>query len=403
MECLVRILLLAAVLLPAAAAGVSSAWAQLPTPQRPAPAAPGQAGQGQTVLVPKPLTDPAARCGVFAPPSIARLYPHLRWTGACADGLAEGRGTAAFAATPGGPAQMSWRGNFRQGQFIGEASVPGSIIAISPFLAGIELMHDAPHEGRVWVRAPLASDGAPLALCSQGTAEVTFETLSAVIASDETRMRRVMQLAVLAYRKACPAPRAMRLTVFTGGYYKPTLIARAGLDAGAPAQSLHSFENTVASRADPGRASRLQEERRTEALADSRRKWQEFTRANAVQVWVTPRQLQISPDNYESRIVAFPMRFARVLAPGSVMFDDQRWGTVVVNGLPGHLMRYGALMVIAGRSQGRQPFPGATWEVATVAATGWAACQYADCGEYLGWTTEDKSFAWGGDQSRFMR
>lgn len=368
---------------------------QAQQPQKPAPA------PIANVMIPKPAIDHAARCGVFVPPSVSKPTPHLKWSGACNNGLAEGRGTASLSASPGTAPQRVWQGNFRNGIFLGEANAAGAAVAISPYLAGIELIHTAPQEGRVWLRYTMTTDGPPLPLCSSGTAEVSFETPA--ILSDQARMRQAIELAITTYRRACPVAGAARVTVFTGGFYKPVLIARGAVEAGAPVQAMHSFQSLLPGEADPYQRSRLQEERLQDHVGRSRRNWQEFTRTNGVEVWVTPRQLEMSASRFEGKIVALPGRFNVVVQQGTAILKDDRWGMVVVTGLPNYVLQQGTFLIVAGRSQGKQKLPQSTAEIATVAATAWKICQTATCGEYLDWMAQEKSYSWGAEHSAFLK
>jgi hypothetical protein len=361
----------------------------------------------------KPVVDPAARCGVFAPPQIARPYPQMKWTGPCRDGLAEGKGTASFAATPQSQPNKTWSGNFRNGFFLGEATVRGAIVPFGDRAALIELPHNAPQDGKLWLHARLPSDGGALPRCGVGTAEIAIEAPHDLAVNDEARLRRMMQRAALAYREACPSPLELRLAVVAadkrdalsvGSFEGATeVIARAALAEGAAADAIHNFRNVATNESDQGRRTKAIEDRRKQERASSRRNWQDFTRANAVALWVTPRQLDTNPFHYQGKIVALPGQFERMVAPGTALLRDRRWGLVLVSGLPNDLLTDKATVVIAGRASGRKSPPNSRQEIASIDATGWKLCQRAGCADYLEWIDDEKKFAWGEDQSEFLK
>jgi len=362
---------------------------------------------------PKPLLDPAARCAVFAPPPIARPYPHVKWSGLCRDGLAEGKGTASFAATPTAQPSKSWQGNFRNGFFVGDAMVRGSIVPLGDRAALVELPSTAPQEGKIWLHAKLANDGAPLPRCGSGTAEIAIEAAPDLSASDEPRLRRMMQRAALAYRETCPQPLGLRFVVVeagkrdvlgTGSFGGATdVVARAALVEGAAADAITGFRNIATGESDQGRRSQQFADKRKEERAQSRRNWQDFTRANSVALWVTPKQLDLNPFHYQGRIVALPGQFERMVAPNVALLRDRRWGLVMVSGIPNDLLTDKSTVVIAGRAAGRKTYPNSQHEIANIDATAWKLCQRAGCADYLDWIDEEKRFIWGEDQSEFLR
>ncbi|MGE0151978.1 MAG: hypothetical protein AB7R90_05120 [Reyranellaceae bacterium] len=367
----------------------------------------------QSAAPPRPLIDPAARCGVFAPAAIARPYPHLKWSGACRDGLADGKGVASFAATAQSPPNKRWEGHFRHGFFVGDAALRGAIVPLGDRAALIELAHNAPQDGTVWLHARLPHDGAPLERCGSGTAELAVEAPADLVASDEARLRGMMQRAILAYRQACPAPLPLLLAVVeqgkraalgVGSFAGATdVVARASLRQGAPADAIHDFRNVATGESDQGRRGQAIEDRRRQERADSRRNWQDFSRAHGVALWVTPRQLDANPFRYQGRIVAFPSRFVRMLAPGTALLRDDRWGAVMVSGLPDDLLQDKSVAVIAGRAGARKSLPHARQEIASVEAVAWQLCRRAGCADYLDWIDAERKFAWGEDQSEFMK
>jgi hypothetical protein len=361
---------------------------------------------------PKPVLDPAARCAVHTLPNIARSTPHLKWSGACRDGLAEGKGIASFAATPTSQASKSFEGYFRNGFFVGETPLKHAVEPLVDRAALIELPSNAAQEGRIWLEAPMDSETGVLARCGRGVAQIAVEAPHDLASNDEPRLRRMMQRAALAYRAACPSPLGLRLFVVPadkrrnlaeGSFGAVGVVARANLAEGAAADALHKFENVATNESDQGRRTQAIEARRKQERADSRRNWQDFTRANAVAVWVTPKQLDLNPFHYQGKIVALPGAFVRMIAPNTALLRDARYGTVMVSGIPNDLLQDKSTVVIAGRASGRKTLPNSRQEVASIEATAWKLCQRTGCADYIDWIDEEKKFAWGEDQSEFLR
>jgi hypothetical protein len=366
--------------------------------------------QAQQTL--KPAMDSAARCGVFALPSTTRPYPHLKWSGACRDGLAEGKGTASFAANADARPNKIWEGNFRNGFFVGQAVLKGRVLPMGDRAALVELPSNAAQEGSLFVVARLSNENEPLAICGGGVGEIAVEAPHDLAPNDEPRLRRMMQRAALAYRSACPSPLGLRFAIVAAGKRDALavgsfggatdVIARGSLVEGGAAEAIHDFRNIATNESDQGRRAQANKDRRQEQRADSRKAWQEFTRASAVAFWVTPKQLDTNPFRYDGKIVAFPARFVRMVAPNTAILRDDRWGEVMVSGIPNDLLQDKSIVVIAGRSSGRKAAPSGR-EISSVNATAWKLCQRAGCADYLDWIDEEKRFTWGEDQSEFLR
>lgn len=359
------------------------------------------------------MIDPATRCGVYAVPSVARAYAHMKWSGGCRDGLAEGRGTATFHATAQSQASKSWTGNFRNGFFLGDATVRGGIEPLGERGALIELPHNAPQDGRIFLHARLPADGGPLERCGVGNAELAAEAPADLAAGDEARLRRMMQRAALAYREACPAPLGLLIVIVpaskrqalaTGSFGGNTeVMARGRVAEGAAADAITGFQNVATGESDAGRRSQQFADKRQQEREQSRRNWRDFTRANAVAMWVTPKQLDLNPFHYQDKIVALPGQFERMVAPNVALLRDRRWGLVLVSGIPNDLLTDKSTVVIAGRAAGRKTYPNSRAEVASIEATAWKLCQRAGCADYLDWIDEEKKFTWGEDQSEFLK
>ena len=102
-------------------------------------------------------------------------------------------------------------------------------------------------------------------------------------------------------------------------------------------------------------------------------------------------------------IVALPGQFERMVAPNVALLRDRRWGLVMVSGLPNDLLKDKATVVIAGRASGRKSPPNSKQEIASIDAAGWKLCQRTGCADYLEWIDDAKKFAWGEDQSEFLK
>lgn len=357
--------------------------------------------QGQNTL--QPLIDAERKCGVFAPPQIAKTYPHVQWNGAvCVNRMAHGEGFVTFARDSATRPLKVWQGNFHFGFFIGDAKVLGTIRPFGESGALVQLPAHTYAEGLPWLLTRLLHDG-PLPVCGRGVGEVAIEAARGIVKFEEALLRKMMRNAAIAYRMACPQPIRLRFAVVEAGKLDRLangsfagandVVARGTLAEGAPVDAIDDFYN--------GAFSPDHEKRRDEQHAASRRAWQAFSRANWVVHWVKLPQLAAAPPHYRQKIVAFPARFARMVAPRTALLRDDD-GEVMVRDIPDDALRPGQAVVIAGRSLGLLPLPMSANEISTVEATAWKPCELPACADFIGWMEgERKPFPWGQDQSQY--
>ncbi len=358
----------------------------------------------------RPLIDPAGKCGVHAAPAITKPYPHLRWSGPCRDGLADGEGVAEFAAMATAKPNKIWRGHFRGGYFVGDTPLAARVEPLGRQNAFVQLPSYPAAEGSAWIHVRVRSDGGPLPRCGEGAAEIAIEAPAGLAVADEKRLRGMMLQAASAYRAVCSSPIVQRFAVVAAGRRAALgigsfggateAIARAEMLAGK--DDLRDFRNIATGESDSSRQAQHYEDKRKERIEESRTAWRDFTRANRVELWVTPRQLETNPFRYEGRTVAFPARFLRMISANVALVRDDRWGEVLVLGVPNDLLQDKSTAVFAGRSIGRRTLPNSRFEVSAIEAVGWRLCRRSGCGDLLEWMDEEtKPFPWGEDQSAF--
>jgi hypothetical protein len=344
------------------------------------------------------VPDIDGRCALWAPSMLHQREYAVRYTGACRNGRAEGRGTAEWLYRYAEmKVKASWRGEFRNGVFLDGQEIKGWVEPV-PGDRYVVAMGKLDGAGLYFIsRSP--QDG-PLALCRID--RVALVLGPSADAGDDEAVRRLMEDGARFYLAACPREsRTPSVGAFTEAIAAqpngllPEPFARARYDADSG--KLSAYRNDVADQAGEARKRAAFMKAQDEARA----RFNEFSLRNGIAAWVTTRQLDENPFRWEGRTVGVIVRLERMLAPDAALVQSGlRDGgrAVQLAGITPDFPESRHSVLAAVRVGTRQPAAdGGDARIAytTLHHVDSRVCASDGCGDWLLWARGERRLAWG--------
>ncbi|GHU06279.1 hypothetical protein AGMMS50225_00620 [Betaproteobacteria bacterium] len=260
-------------------------------------------------------------CAVWAPSTLKSSDEYtLRYNGGCHNGRAEGRGKAEwlYRSLPG-KVRSSWVGEFRNGVFLNAQAIeeveplPGDTYIVPMGTVG---------NARLLFISRSERDG-PVELCR--VESLRLEAASGTRLGDDDSMKKLVHDTLAHYRKTCPHPqgsREFKIGIHAAAFKplpnnilpNPQVEASVNPVTGAISYYVNSVANDL--RQEKARTDHRQQQE------ESRQRFLEFTRKNAIHAWVTLRQLDENPFRWENKTVGLVVRLDTMLTRDSALIHS---------------------------------------------------------------------------------
>lgn len=345
------------------------------------------------------VDDIDARCQLWAP---SMLGPHdyaVRYTGACKNGRAEGKGKAEwlyrFAEMK---VKSAWEGEFRNGVFLAGQTIKGSVEPVrgDRYVVDMGMLSSA----NVFFISRSAQDG-PMELCRVD--QIAIVPAPGFALADDEQAKRIMSEGAKTYREACPdGQRDVRLGIFAepvkarANGMLPNAVASARLDAGNG--NLTGYSNEASAKA-------RQEKQQAEYAArqeEMRRLFNEFNLKNGISAWVTADQLDENPFRWEGQTVGLVVRLDRMLARDTALVRSglRDWGRhLQLSGIAPDFPESRRSVLLAATVGKRQPLVDASDNnsatYTTLRQVDHRLCERDACAEWFIWARGDRELVWG--------
>jgi hypothetical protein len=341
----------------------------------------------------------AKGCMVWAPAQLNNDTYVPRYTGACRDGHAEGKGKVEwlnkFASMR---VSTAWDGYFRNGVFVGDA---GMTYSIAP-QGGDEYLVDVGHVQGGEVTAFAKSKGpGGMQLCASWQVGVVLD--KGVNPADDAAVKQAMVSAVGKVQAVCHNNGG---SVQVGAYavpvvrdvngMRPAAVADGRMDWGG--QEVGSYSNRVSAEA----RGRAQGVAMKEHMAASRQQFDAFTVKNKVTAWVTTGQLDENPFKYEEKVVGVVVVLDRMASRDTALvgngLDGDGGGEVQLHGVtPDFPSRERSVLmaVKVGKREALVGAGGGAPAYTRVTRVDSFTCAKEGCYDVLGWARGANRIAWG--------
>jgi len=337
-----------------------------------------------------------AGCKVWAPSGLATSDYVPRYSGACKDGRAQGKGKLEWLLRYAElKPKAIWDGYFENGVFVGDAP---SIAHIDPMPGDQYLVRlGALKGGGQLTLVDTSPQTGPMALCPAHTLAVF---LDGTAATDDDAVKRLMQNAAQRYRVVCPSSLGnplleaydVAIDINDKGRI-PISIARARMEW--PGSDISAYNNSASEAARIKQSQTAAQDR----LAKSREQFDAFSHQNGIVTWVTAQQLDANPFKYEGKVVGIVVAMNRMLTRERALVDNatnEAGGTVQLAGItPDFPDRQHPVLVAArvGKRSAVQEAGGE--EYTTIQKLAVLPCSLSDCSDLLGWQRGPNRINWG--------
>ncbi len=341
-----------------------------------------------------------AACQVWVPLQLHAPDYVPRYTGACKDGKANGRGSLQwlYAYAEMKP-KTTWQGFFQDGVYVGDTALNHPVDP-QPRSNDYWVHLGAIGAGEVILIAQNDNDGR-MDLCAPSLVAVSLN--GKVQPADDAAVKQAMKDAATRVQVACPQPRhnGTQINVYTEPYRldannrRPQPVADANMNWSDG--SLSGYSNRAANEAK----SRENTNARNAKAVASRARFDEFTRRNGITSWVTVDQLDKNPFKYEGRTVGVIVQLDRMLTANTAVVEggmEDDGGSAQLHGITPDFpsdrksvllaVRVGKREAPADNSSGSLLYTGLT-RVAQ------ETCARSGCYDWLEWTARDEDIHWG--------
>ncbi len=345
-------------------------------------------------------TDLEGHCQVWAPSMLGgRDYP-VRYTGACRNGRAEGRGKAEWLYRYADMrVKTAWEGEFRNGVFLDGQAINGHVEPLPGDRYLVDMGTIGAGKLRFVSRSPQT---APLRLCQ--VEMVVLELNNATDAQEESRSKDAILKAGQRYRELCPQGRdadvalaPAPLTPRPNGTLPPLPAqARYALDSG----TLSGYRNEI--------TSKLQQERQKAEYAQGQEKalqqFNDFSQKNAIAAWLTLQQLNENPFRWEGKTVGLVVRLDQMLTRDSALVDSglKEWAEPLwLKGISPDFPGSDRAVLLAARVGQREVVTPASnkgrtdGQYVVVRHVDSRTCERPTCSEWFFWSRNDRQISWG--------
>lgn len=344
------------------------------------------------------IDDIDQRCQVWAPSMLGRNDFALRYTGACKNGRAEGKGKAEWLYRY---AEMklkaAWEGEFRNGVFLDGQKIKGSIepIAGDKYIVAMGTIANA--ELYFVSRSP--QDG-PMALCNIDQIGLLPDAKTDL--SDDTKVKALMDASIKAYQTTCPTgTRDANIGIFT----EPLKPRQNGMLPNAIATGRYDPDTGKLSRYSNSAAEKARQAKQQADYAaqqiEARKKFMAFSRQHGVVAWVTARQIEENPFRWEGKTVGVIVRVNRMVTRDTALIQNafgDWWPDLQLTGITPEFPDSRRSVLLAATMGKRERLADATDSKPTFVTLHHVAsqvCERDGCGEWLTWAQDGNDLTWG--------
>lgn len=339
------------------------------------------------------------RCQVWAPSMLGPGDYALRYSGACRNGVAEGKGKAEWLYRYADmKVKAAWEGEFRNGVFLDGQTIKGAVEPVPGDRYVVAMGKAGDAELYFVSRSP--QDG-PMALCQID--RVALLPAARVDLSDDEAARRLLESGARAYLTACPKEtRGPELGIFdeavkpraNGMLPNPVVRARYDIESG----KLSGYSNEPSRKAQQARQQAEYAGKQTAA----RKQFMALSRQHDVAAWLTARQLDENPFRWEGRTVGLIVRLERMLTRDTALVRSglRDWGaplqlTGIAPDFP-ESRRSVLLVARVGKREHAADGRGDGPTYVTLQRIDHRVCENDGCGDWLMWARGDNNeLTWG--------
>lgn len=338
------------------------------------------------------------RCEVWAPSMLGQRDYALRYTGACKNGRAEGKGKAEWLYRYAEmKVKAAWEGEFRNGVFLDGQKIKGNVEPQSGDRYVVDMGTVSGADLRFVSRS---AQDAPMELCKVD--QVALVLSPKVEPSDDEQVQRVMESGAKAYFGACPnGNRGPNIGVFTeplkprpnGMLPNPMASARYDSENG----KLTSYSNEAAAKARQARQQAEYSQKQDEA----RKQFNEFSRKHAITAWVTAQQLEENPFRWEGKTVGLVVRLERMVSRDSALIRSgfREWGAnLQLTGISPDFPESRRSVLLAAKVGKREKLADSNDNsplYTTLRHVDSRVCERDGCNDWLMWARGERELVWG--------
>jgi len=359
-------------------------------------------------------------CQVWAPPQLPGPDFVPRYTGACKNGRAEGKGHLEWLNRYADmKVRATWDGYFKNGVYAGpnvfdhaiepeersnEYVVHLGAIGVGGAGGGGDGGGGGVDRGGDEVIVFAQNSGAGVMdPCAASMLGVTLNAKSAV--TDDAAVKQVMLGATEKLRGICPS--MSRPTVQVNVYTVPFAFDAAGRRPLGTAvarvdvvtREISGYSNSAA---DDVRRQAQQAEASAK-LGDAKRRFADFARRNGVTAWVTTAQLDANPFRYEGRIVGVIVSLDRMATRDTALVGSgigDGGGVVQLKGVTPEFPDNAHSVVVAARVGKREAIAGmdpSAGQLTAIQRVAGEVCSEPACDDWLDWARGPERIVWGQD------
>ncbi len=342
----------------------------------------------------------SAGCKVWTPLQLHAPDYVPKYTGGCANGVAQGKGELRWMYNDPSITRpkTTWQGFFQDGVYVGDTPL-AKLVEPQPRSNDYWVHLGAVSGGDILVVAQANNDGM-MDLCAPSFLYVSLTPK--VQPTDDAAVRQLMTDAGSRLQAACPSMRhnATQVNVYSQPFKlnpdrtRPQPTADANLNWSN--MTLSGYSNR-ASNALKTQQNTVQRDTR---LAESRKRFDDFTSRNHVTTWVTLTQLDENPFKYEGKVVGVIVQLDRMLTPDTALVNgglEDDGGSVQLHGISPEFPDHTHAVLVAGRVGKREPVAGTNSRalVTPIARLDSATCARDACYDWLDWTRGEDRIHWG--------
>ncbi len=333
----------------------------------------------------------AQGCKVWQPAQLRAPDFIPKYTGACKDGLASGKGHLDWLNKYASMrVSQSWDGYFADGVYAGAVPFP---FAIEPEERSNEyIVHlGSVKGGDVVVFASNTRDGA-MDLCGTQMLGVSLNTKTP--ATDDAAVKQALLDAAQSLGRFCPT--TPRPTVQVNAYAEPFKIDAHGMRTAQIASARLDWETHQLAGYSNNASANLRSQQRGAQQAASldaeHKRFDDFSRRNGISAWVTASQLDANPFKYEGKTVGLIVQLDRMVTRDTALVAgavDGDGGTVQLHGITPDFPDNRHTVLMAVKVGHREPIAGSddkTPAFTGVARVDSAACGQQGCSDWLEWS-----------------
>lgn len=342
----------------------------------------------------------AGGCKVWVPLQLHAPDYVPKYTGACRNGMANGKGSLQwlYAYAEMRP-KTTWQGYFTDGVYVGDNPLPHPI-------------EPQPNSNDYWVHLGAIGSGEEIVVAksdSDGRMDLCAPDMIAlslngrVQPTDNTAVKQAMSDAGARLQALCPSFKhgATQINLYTVPYKldaerrRPVPVADANINWSNG--SLSGYSNQAANALESSQRAAA----RSTRMAESRKRFDDFTRKNGITSWVTAAQLDQNPFKFEGKTVGMVVKLSRMMTPNTAVVDgglEDDSGSVQLHGVTPDFPDDTHTVLLAAKVGKREaPADGSSSLLTFTSLTRIATetCAKTSCYDWMEWARGDERIVWG--------